>query len=83
MKTLLIAIVGIALFGAGVYLYSNSQDGLRQLKQKNYSVAKSSEIVGLKNGDSYNLTAGIVKKNINGIDVKMLAYNGSIPGPLI
>lgn len=39
--------------------------------------------VVLKNGDTYTLTASIVKKNINGTDVKMLAYNGSIPGPVI
>ncbi len=43
--------------------------------------AKSSEIINLKNGDTYDLTASIVKKNINGNEVKMLAYNGSIPGP--
>ena len=42
--------------------------------------AKTSETVTLKDGDSYNLTAEIVKKNINGQEVKMLAYNGSIPG---
>lgn len=45
--------------------------------------AKQSKVVELKNGDIYNLTASIVKKKINGIEVKMLAYNGSIPGPLL
>ncbi len=45
--------------------------------------AKPSETVELKNGDSYNLTASYVKKNINGTEYRMLAYNGSIPGPLI
>lgn len=45
--------------------------------------AKSPETVTLKNGDTYNLVASIVKKNINGTEVKMLAYNGSIPGPVI
>ncbi len=45
--------------------------------------AKSPEIVELKNGDTYALTASIVKKNINGQTLKMLAYNGSIPGPTI
>ena len=44
---------------------------------------KSSQIVELKNGETFNMTAGIVKKNINGSEVKMLAYNGSIPGPTI
>ena len=60
---------------AGQGYFSQSTFGL--------SEAKNSEVVTLKNGDTYNLTAGIVKKNINGSEVKMLAYNGSIPGPTI
>jgi cbb3-type cytochrome oxidase subunit 3 len=50
---------------------------------KNFPDAKQPEIIELHNGDSYNLTTIIVKKKINGSYVKMLAYNGSIPGPLI
>src|SRR3989338_8080583 len=46
-------------------------------------VSKQTETIELKNGDSYDLTAGYVKKNINGAEYRMLAYNGSIPGPLI
>lgn len=45
--------------------------------------AKTSEMVELKNGDTYNLTASIVKKTIGNSEVKMLTYNGMIPGPLI
>lgn len=45
--------------------------------------AKASETVELKNGGSYDLTASIVKKTIGNSVVKMLAYNGMIPGPLI
>jgi suppressor of ftsI len=45
--------------------------------------AKSSTVVALKDGDSFNLTAEIVKKTINGTEVQMLAYNGQIPGPRI
>lgn len=45
--------------------------------------AKSSDTVELKNGDTYALTASVVQKNINGTAYRMLAYNGSIPGPLI
>lgn len=47
------------------------------------SEAKASETVELKNGDTYNLTASIVKKEIGNTEVKMLAYNGMIPGPMI
>lgn len=45
--------------------------------------AKSSEIVELKNGDMYDLTAQYVNKEINGQSYRMLAYNGSIPGPTL
>ncbi|RJR15009.1 multicopper oxidase family protein [Candidatus Microgenomates bacterium] len=47
------------------------------------SIAKAQETVTLKDGDTYNLSADIVKKAIKGKEVKMLAYNSSIPGPLI
>lgn len=45
--------------------------------------AKLGENVELKNGDAYDLEASYVKHNINGTEYKMLAYNGSIPGPII
>lgn len=45
--------------------------------------AEQSKIVELKDGDTYDLRASFVKKNINGKEVRMLAYNGSIPGPTI
>lgn len=44
---------------------------------------KPTEIVELKDGDTFNLTASIVRKKIGDKTVKMLAYNRSIPGPLI
>src|SRR3989344_3641782 len=47
------------------------------------TVAGETQIVKLKNGETYNLTASIVKKVIAGSEVKMLAYNGMIPGPTI
>ncbi len=45
--------------------------------------ATAPAVVELKDGDTYNLTAGIVKKNLAGHEAKMLAYNGSIPGPTL
>lgn len=45
--------------------------------------AKLPETIELKNGDTYNLSANYVKKAINGTEYRMLAYNGSIPGPEI
>jgi suppressor of ftsI len=45
--------------------------------------AQNTTTVELKNADTFNLTASIVKKNINGAEVRMLAYNSSVPGPVI
>lgn len=45
--------------------------------------AEPSETLELQDGDSYDLVAGYVKKEIKGTWYRMLAYNGSIPGPLI
>ena len=47
------------------------------------SEARAPETVELKNGATYELIASMVKKTINSQPIKMLAYNGSIPGPLI
>lgn len=43
----------------------------------------ATQVVELKDGDIYDLTASYVTKEIGGISQKMLAYNGSIPGPTI
>ncbi|MBR9699386.1 multicopper oxidase family protein [Candidatus Woesearchaeota archaeon] len=44
------------------------------------STAKSSSILTVNDGDHITITADIVKKRINGKEVKMYAYNGMIPG---
>jgi FtsP/CotA-like multicopper oxidase with cupredoxin domain len=45
--------------------------------------AISSQVVELKNGQTYELKAEIVKKKIGTNEIKMLAYNRMIPGPLL
>jgi FtsP/CotA-like multicopper oxidase with cupredoxin domain len=45
--------------------------------------AVETEIVELKNGDTFDLSATIVRKQIGDANVKMFAYNGSIPGPTL
>lgn len=62
---------------------NSSKDGSFSTDTRGLIEAKTSETIELKNGDTYNLTASIVKKQISGAEVKMLAYNGSIPGPLL
>ena len=44
---------------------------------------KEQEIVELKDGDNYTIEITKIKKNIWWKQVEMLAYNSSIPGPII
>ena len=39
------------------------------------------EVVRLKDGDRFAFRIGPVRHRIDDTDVRMLAYNGSIPGP--
>lgn len=45
--------------------------------------ATDTQIVDLKDGDTYEMTAGYVQKEIGNRAYAMLAYNGSIPGPIL
>ncbi len=45
--------------------------------------ATETKLVRLNDGDSYVLTASYVKKEVGNRTLRMLAYNGSVPGPLI
>ncbi len=47
------------------------------------SKVEQSEIVELKDGDIYDLTASYTQQEINGNVYTMLAYNNSIPGPTL
>jgi len=41
------------------------------------------EMVVLEDGDSYDISAYYVKKEVGNRTLRMLAYNGSVPGPFI
>lgn len=45
--------------------------------------AKKQETVTLKNGETYSITIEPVKRVIGGKAVRMLGYNGMVPGPTI
>ncbi len=45
--------------------------------------ARAPIVVELKNGDTFDLAAGFVQKKLGNRSYRMLAYNGSIPGPVI
>ena len=85
----LIGVIAVVVLIGGIVLLQQSDSGNKVLASNfstditGLSEAKPSEIVELKNGDAYNLSASIVKKMIDNSAVKMLAYNGMIPGPMI
>lgn len=82
IRTPLIVLISLSLGIASIlFIISSSQNSTGDLA--NLELAKPTRFINLKNGDSYSLTATAVKKNISGKVVKMLAYNGSIPGPTI
>lgn len=87
--TLILLAAGISIagifgdFSMGSNMHSVSKSGTFSTDIKGLTEATSTQVVNFKNGEIYNLTASIVKKSIAGSEVKMLAYNGSIPGPVI
>ena len=78
-KYLTIGIILIAVLGVW-YMLSN--DSILSIFRST-PVAQVSQTVILKSGDTFDLTAQYVTKNIDGKSYKMLGYNGSIPGPTI
>lgn len=45
--------------------------------------AQESQIIEIKDGETYSLEAKPVVKEINGNKIRMYGYNGQIPGPLL
>ena len=46
-------------------------------------MATPTRVVALHDGDTLDLTAGLVRRSVNGHTFVMYAYNGEVPGPLI
>ena len=86
---IIVLLVG-AVWLADRYRNDNDQSGASRQSVKLFSSetagltdAVSMPTIELQDGDTYELVAQQVKKNINGQEVKMLGYNGSVPGPFI
>ena len=45
--------------------------------------AKSPEVIRLRDGETHEITIKPVRKRIGDAEVRMLGYNGSIPGPTL
>ncbi len=78
-----VLIVAFALFKNQGFSPSSTGGRYFSSEVKGLTEAKATEVVELQDGDTFDLEAIIVKKQINGSEVKMLAYNGSVPGPVI
>lgn len=88
LGALLLAAVAVSWFGFGAApgqqggeaaqpagAFSRAVEGLPAVQEP--------AVVELKDGEMLDLTAAAVRGEIDGQPVRMLAYNGSIPGPLI
>ena len=55
--------------------FSHDTTGLRE--------SRPTEIVDVEPGGSFELCIAAVRKRIGDAEVRMLAYNGSVPGPTL
>ena len=74
-KVILSIITAVALIVGALWLSSSNVSTIQ--------AAKDAQVVDLKDGDSYTLTASYVTKEIAGKEQRMLAYNSMIPGPTV
>lgn len=85
VTTIALVVLGVA----GWYAFDRERDGSGSGKEQ--SVTRGTEAketvpwqtVDLKDGDSYDLVIAPAEKVIDGRKVRMLAYNGSVPGPAL
>jgi suppressor of ftsI len=80
------ALIGIVVIALAAFIFSTTSIWTRPYSSSDVSNLPSTQptqTVELKNGETYDLAASYVQKIINGKTYRMLAYNGSIPGPLI
>jgi len=64
-------------------LWLNWENGTFDKNIENLKIAKKTEIVELKDWDTYEMVASAVKQEVWGRMIKRLAYNGMIPWPLL
>lgn len=68
---------------SGLTIKSEQGEDLTKLPDYQVDMVKPTEIVELKDGDTFDLEATIVKQEVGNRIVKRLAYNGQIPGPIL
>jgi len=61
----------------------SEESDLTKLPEHKLESVKPTEVVELKDGDTFDMEATIVTQEVGNRTVKRLAYNGQIPGPVI
>lgn len=77
------ALVGLLILAAFFFAAQSGTSGAFPTSVAGLSAAQATQAVELSDGSRFALTVHEVKKTIAGSDVRMLAYNGSIPGPTL
>ena len=62
---------------------ASQQDDLFTTETAGLPEVLGPDVTRLADGDRLDLRIGPVRKNIDGAELRMLAYNGSIPGPVL
>lgn len=94
MNKKIVLIIAVLFVGGGAWWFAsnnsfmgidtmNQKGGLTKLTDENVPEVQPTQVVELKNGDTFNLTASVVKQEVGNRTIKRLAYNGQIPGPII
>ncbi|USN88559.1 MAG: multicopper oxidase family protein [Candidatus Nomurabacteria bacterium] len=92
MKYIVSIIVAAFIIGGAVMLskqaprellYGVEEGRMELFDEHDVPLVQPTEVVELKDGDAFDLTASIVKQEVGNRVVKRLAYNGQIPGPVI
>lgn len=61
----------------------DTQEEIVNVADTQLPLAQEVEVVELQDWDTYDLEVGLVRKEIGNDMVVMLAYNGSVPGPIL
>jgi FtsP/CotA-like multicopper oxidase with cupredoxin domain len=60
---------------------ANDQDDLFTTDTAGLPEVRGTDVIRLHDGDRLDLRIGPVRKRLDGAELRMLAYNGSVPGP--
>ncbi len=88
MKKILL-ITGLFVVAGIVFIASQNKTespltyALSERQVNKLETVRTSEVVELKDGDTYVIDATIVKQEVGNQTIKRLAYNGQIPGPIL